>query len=77
MTERRTFQETKRELADLDEGYLVEVITRHEADLRQAQSLVDDGVVDDLIGLEIASDYLNLARLGLWVVQREQQSRRN
>jgi hypothetical protein len=69
MTERRTFQETKRELADLDEGYLLELMSHGEAAV--------EGMADDLVGREMAADYLNLARLGLWVVRREQQSRRN
>jgi hypothetical protein len=75
----RSFQAIKSDLADLDEHYLETLISHS---VQQLADLDTDRVSDaptaaELIDREIAEDFLNLARLGLWVVQREQQSRRN
>mgnify|MGYP003631950979 CR=1 FL=1 len=72
----RSFQSIKSELADLDEHYLAELINLGDRQV-QEKPPITAATETELIDSEIAEDFLNLARLGLWVVQREQQSRRN
>ena len=70
------FQAIKTELAELDERYLDELIKLGERQARDKRPNLA-ATPYELMDSEIAEDFLNLSRLGLWVVQREQQSRRN
>jgi hypothetical protein len=72
----RTFQNTKRELADLDEHYLSEIVRCGALELDNLRAAFHRGEATEL-AVEVTEISQQLAELGLWVVQREQQSRGN
>jgi len=76
MKPNRTFDSTKQQLADLDEHYLEMVVEAGEIELEKLRESFQRGDVSELC-VEVTEVTQQLAEIGLWVVQREQQSRRN
>lgn len=76
MKSNRTFQATKRELAELDEHYLETIVEASDVELEKLRQLLKRGETSELC-VEVTDVIQKLAELGRWVVQREQQSRRN